>query len=175
MPTANLGSGKPEPPPTSSLDWLHSTQTRMRCKLLKARRVTSSPAAMGLPSPSASPPTSGLSDAAALRPLSLNQILRLHPRERLLVPPLQWTSRHLELLQCSFDPPSPAPFEQADHKFPYSERRGARAARDWAIRSCGSTRQYSVLNLLGYWKGPLVLIESVIPLPDFSICFDPSD
>lgn len=30
-------------------------------------------------------------------------IIRQHPRERLLVQPLEWTHRHLELLQCSFE------------------------------------------------------------------------
>ncbi|EQL03345.1 hypothetical protein OCS_00961 [Ophiocordyceps sinensis CO18] len=49
------------------------------------------------------------------RPLSLRQILRLNSRERLLVPPLRWTDRHLELLRCSFDEPCPAaPCTQAD-------------------------------------------------------------
>ncbi|ODA84399.1 hypothetical protein RJ55_02924 [Drechmeria coniospora] len=47
--------------------------------------------------------------SAAIAPLSIAQILRLHCRERLLVRPSLWTDRHLELLQCSFSGPSPAP------------------------------------------------------------------
>lgn len=40
---------------------------------------------------------------------SISQIVRLHCRERLLVRPIYWTDRHLELLGCSFGEPSPAP------------------------------------------------------------------
>ncbi|KAL7958819.1 hypothetical protein V8C34DRAFT_313821 [Trichoderma compactum] len=46
-----------------------------------------------------------------LETLSIKQLLRLHPRDRLLVRPLEWTGRHLEVLQCSFEdsrPPSPS-------------------------------------------------------------------
>ncbi|KAM0343407.1 hypothetical protein ACHAPU_008588 [Fusarium lateritium] len=35
-------------------------------------------------------------------PKSINDIIRQHPRERLLVQPLEWTQLHLELLKCSF-------------------------------------------------------------------------
>lgn len=41
--------------------------------------------------------------------LSIYQLARLNCRERLLVDPLQWTSRHVELLQCFFEKPSLAP------------------------------------------------------------------
>lgn len=43
--------------------------------------------------------------------LSIKQLLRLYPRDKLLVHPLEWTGRHLEVLQCSFKdsiPPSPS-------------------------------------------------------------------
>lgn len=40
--------------------------------------------------------------------LSINQLARMHCRERLLVSPLYWTNRQLELLQCSFSEPCPA-------------------------------------------------------------------
>jgi len=33
---------------------------------------------------------------------SIHDIIRQHPRERLLVQPLEWTQLHLELLKCSF-------------------------------------------------------------------------
>lgn len=42
-------------------------------------------------------------------PLSIWQIARLHPRERILVAPITWTSRHLELLGCSFQDAVAAP------------------------------------------------------------------
>lgn len=48
--------------------------------------------------------------------LSIYQRIRLHCRERLIVHPLEWTDRHLELLQCSFERPSRAP------TLPYSEK-----------------------------------------------------
>ena len=38
--------------------------------------------------------------------LSINQLARLNCREQLIIDPLQWTSRHVELLQCSFEEPS---------------------------------------------------------------------
>jgi hypothetical protein len=60
------------------------------------------------PQPSESFPSissaSSIPDAA-----SLYGITRRHGRESILVPPLLWTNRHLELLQISFDDPSPAP------------------------------------------------------------------
>ena len=45
------------------------------------------------------------------RPISINQRLRLHNRERLVVRPLYWTRRHLELLGCSFGEPQPGPLD----------------------------------------------------------------
>jgi hypothetical protein len=35
-------------------------------------------------------------------PKSLHDIIRQHPRERLLVQPLEWIQMHIELLKCSF-------------------------------------------------------------------------
>ncbi|TFB05117.1 hypothetical protein CCMA1212_002416, partial [Trichoderma ghanense] len=40
---------------------------------------------------------------------SINQLLRLHCRERLVLHPVEWTHRHLELLECSFEQPIPEP------------------------------------------------------------------
>ncbi|XTI87289.1 hypothetical protein V2W45_403133 [Cenococcum geophilum] len=46
------------------------------------------------------------------QPLSLNDLLRRHCRDRLYVPPLRWTVQHLQLLKCRFVPrprtPQPA-------------------------------------------------------------------
>lgn len=36
-------------------------------------------------------------------PISIDELIRRHPRERLFVQPLEWTARHLELLRCSFE------------------------------------------------------------------------
>ncbi|KAK7429353.1 hypothetical protein QQZ08_004165 [Neonectria magnoliae] len=35
--------------------------------------------------------------------MSVDELIRRHPRERLFVQPLEWTGRHLELLQCAFE------------------------------------------------------------------------
>ncbi|KAL7937881.1 hypothetical protein V8C35DRAFT_290193 [Trichoderma chlorosporum] len=48
-----------------------------------------------------------------LETLSIKQLLQLHCRDKLLVHPLEWTSRHLEVLQCSFEEyPPPAPLQE---------------------------------------------------------------
>ncbi|EQK98512.1 hypothetical protein OCS_05775 [Ophiocordyceps sinensis CO18] len=49
------------------------------------------------------------SNSLSTAPLSIRQLALLHPRERLLVPPTNWTPRHLEVLRCSFSEPAPAP------------------------------------------------------------------
>lgn len=36
------------------------------------------------------------------KPSSINDILRSHSRDRLYIPPLQWTAQHLDLLDCPF-------------------------------------------------------------------------
>ncbi|KKZ61920.1 hypothetical protein EMCG_00482 [[Emmonsia] crescens] len=41
--------------------------------------------------------------------LSISHLARLYCRERLLVEPFLWTSRHVELLQFTFEPPTIAP------------------------------------------------------------------
>ncbi|KAL7950083.1 hypothetical protein V8C42DRAFT_309441 [Trichoderma barbatum] len=48
-----------------------------------------------------------------LETLSIKQLMRLHCGDKLWVHPVQWTSRHLEVLQCSFDEsPPPLPSQQ---------------------------------------------------------------
>ncbi|POR37669.1 Uncharacterized protein TPAR_02135 [Tolypocladium paradoxum] len=50
-----------------------------------------------------------LSQSPSCSALSMYETARRHCRERILVQPLLWTRRHLELLQCSFSDPRPAP------------------------------------------------------------------
>ncbi|KPM37176.1 hypothetical protein AK830_g9375 [Neonectria ditissima] len=38
--------------------------------------------------------------------LTVDELVRRHPRERLFVQPLEWTGRHLQLLACVFEPRS---------------------------------------------------------------------
>ncbi|KAK2794468.1 hypothetical protein FQN50_009900 [Emmonsiellopsis sp. PD_5] len=55
-----------------------------------------------------SPPSSSSSTStstSSLAALSVSRLARLYNRERLLVNPFYWTSRHVELLQCSFEKP----------------------------------------------------------------------
>ena len=58
-------------------------------------------------------------------PKSIHDIIRQHPRERLLVQPLEWTELHLELLKCSFvdETPEDDP-EESENKA--SEASGSR-------------------------------------------------
>ncbi|OJD27903.1 hypothetical protein ACJ73_00696 [Blastomyces percursus] len=56
------------------------------------------------PSPSPSLPPAAL---------SIYELARLNCRERLLVPPIQWAGRHVELLQFSFEEPCPAPDQKS--------------------------------------------------------------
>ncbi|KAH8811298.1 hypothetical protein F5884DRAFT_819611 [Xylogone sp. PMI_703] len=53
-----------------------------------------------------SPAPSRVSEPSSLANLSIYQLARLHCRERLLVDPLEWTDRHISLLQCSFENPT---------------------------------------------------------------------
>ncbi|KAK0701115.1 hypothetical protein B0T21DRAFT_134619 [Apiosordaria backusii] len=59
---------------------------------LKRRRITSNHAIA----------PSSVSLSQSPEPSSINDILRSHSRERLYVPPLQWTAHHLDLLGCRF-------------------------------------------------------------------------
>ncbi|KAL7791939.1 hypothetical protein V8C37DRAFT_140108 [Trichoderma ceciliae] len=69
----------------------------------------SSAAETNTDSKSSSPTESGSRPAA----LSLYGIARRYCREEILVSPLRWTGRHLELLQCSFSGPLPEPVTAA--------------------------------------------------------------
>ncbi|KAL6882524.1 hypothetical protein HDV57DRAFT_517498 [Trichoderma longibrachiatum] len=60
------------------------------------------------PASSSSSPSS-TSESSPQASLSLYGIARRYCREEILVTPLRWTGRHLELLQCSFDEPLPEP------------------------------------------------------------------
>ena len=79
------------------------------------------------PLPPSSPPF--LSPAA----LSVFELARINCRERLLVPPIQWTGRHVELLQCSFEEPGPAP-QSENSDFPIPEYRYKNVKSFWKHR-----------------------------------------
>ncbi|KAK3300397.1 uncharacterized protein B0H64DRAFT_14662 [Chaetomium fimeti] len=94
-----------------------------------------------------------------LQPLSLHQILCLHPRERLLVHPVQWTSRHLELLNCSFELPSPAVLKRARLCPPFNERKAGGRARRFATTFGLGGRRHAIETLLEDESGPLTAIR----------------
>lgn len=58
-------------------------------------------------------------------PKSIHDIIRQHPRERLLVQPLEWTQLHLELLKCSFVDETPED-QPEDSENKASEASGSR-------------------------------------------------
>ncbi|KAK0639581.1 hypothetical protein B0T16DRAFT_245996 [Cercophora newfieldiana] len=58
----------------------------------KRRRITSNHATA----------PSQVSLSRSLEPSSINDILRSHSRDRLYIPPFQWTAQHLDLLGCRF-------------------------------------------------------------------------
>src|SRR6266566_8644736 len=89
---------------------------------------------------------------------SLYHLARLNCRERLLVDPLRWTGRHLELLQCSFKDPSPASPTMAHQ----SGHRGGRASHhiQRLISGRAATRNDAMQNILAS-PGSLLLAKSV--------------
>ncbi|KAL7947729.1 hypothetical protein V8C42DRAFT_363295 [Trichoderma barbatum] len=66
-------------------------------------------------SSSPSPPSTSKSAAPAISALSLYGIARQHCREEIIITPLRWTGRHLELLKCSFEKPLPEPLTPATY------------------------------------------------------------
>lgn len=137
------------------------------------------------PSSSGSPPASNIASVLALTPatpasapasspaspsesdlpqaLSLHRILCLHPRERLLLHPVKWTSRHLELLNCSFELPSPAVLNRARLYPPSNERKAAgRAHRLATAFGLGFRMRDNIVSLLENESGPLISVRFVM-------------
>jgi hypothetical protein len=108
------------------------------------------------PSPPASPAELDLPQA-----LSLHRILCLHPRERLLLHPVKWTNRHLELLNCSFELPTPAVFKGAHLFPPPNEREAAGRARRLATTFGLGFRMRDIVSLLENKSGPLISVSFV--------------
>ncbi|EQL01094.1 hypothetical protein G6O67_004939 [Ophiocordyceps sinensis] len=68
--------------------------------------------------------------------LAISRILRFNHRERLLVKPIHWSSRHLELLGCSFGKPAREPKVAAPVLFGplgSGHLRDAFASMDWRL------------------------------------------
>ncbi|KAM4054674.1 hypothetical protein HRG_005498 [Hirsutella rhossiliensis] len=87
--------------------------------------------------------------------LSLYQRARRYPRSRIIVEPLLWTKLQLDLLQCTFTGPCPAPPVVIELDNPYNERMYkafAAAFRDRRLRD----RPDAVRYLLGAYNSPLM-------------------
>ncbi|KAL7938260.1 hypothetical protein V8C35DRAFT_291416 [Trichoderma chlorosporum] len=65
------------------------------------------------PSPSSWSYSENKSKLAPVAKTSLYGIIRQHCREELIINPVRWTARHLELLQCSFEQLLPEPLTPA--------------------------------------------------------------
>ncbi|KAL7817010.1 hypothetical protein V8C44DRAFT_270235 [Trichoderma aethiopicum] len=78
--------------------------------------------------------------APTASPLSINQLLRLHCRERLAVHPVEWTHRHLELLECSFGQPTPEPSSGCPDALLSPDKQLAEEANARFVRQLASRR-----------------------------------
>lgn len=104
--------------------------------------------------PSSSPSSLDSSDLAP--GLSIYQITRLHCRERLIVHPLEWTDRHLELLQCVFGQPFRAPVLtcQDDLRKILEENPGAGFVRRLGENYSG--REAQLLSIIVFGESPFI-------------------
>ncbi|OTA08493.1 hypothetical protein A9Z42_0001940 [Trichoderma parareesei] len=143
----------PPPPPSSSSSSLSSLP-------FTPSFMTSTPAFQTPSSPST--PESSSSQAA----LSLYGIARRHCREEILVTPLRWTGRHLELLQCSFGKPLAEPTTAATHSMTeedYSEERSGTLHLEDFFRYYykAQFREQGIRLLLTRDGSPLVAYDAV--------------
>lgn len=93
---------------------------------------------------------------SGLEALSIRERARRHPRSRIVVEPLLWTKQHLELLQCAFSGPYPAP-PQAIMKldYPGDARRQRGFERDFRPQYGYGYREGAVRCLLAGSEVPL--------------------
>lgn len=92
-----------------------------------------------------------------LETLSIKQLVRLHPRDKLLVRPLEWTGRHLEVLQCSFEdspPPSPSQ-EHLDEIDRIPAKESMYAMKKMATGGVWQRREASIRYIVGSDDCPL--------------------
>ncbi|KAL6698077.1 hypothetical protein J3F84DRAFT_366430 [Trichoderma pleuroticola] len=93
-----------------------------------------------------------------LETLSIKQLFRLHPRDKLLVRPLEWTGRHLEVLQCSFEdsiPPSPSQEHLDEVDGIPVNKVCVTAARELPTDQAGWEREGSIKYIIGSDECPL--------------------
>ncbi|KAK0764286.1 hypothetical protein N5P37_003685 [Trichoderma harzianum] len=92
-----------------------------------------------------------------LETLSIKQLIRSHPRDKLLVRPLEWTGRHLEVLQCSFEdspPPSPSQ-EHLDEVDRIPAKESMYTMKNMAAGDVWQSREASIRYIVGSDDCPL--------------------
>ncbi|KKZ64275.1 hypothetical protein EMCG_09737 [[Emmonsia] crescens] len=101
--------------------------------------------------------TQGYSQAAPPATLSIYQLARLNCREQLIIEPLWWTSRHVELLQCSFKEPSVAPMQSNFN----AERSGGAYVRTLFDHHKYGWREFRIRQILSGPKCPFTALENL--------------
>ncbi|KAK2810949.1 hypothetical protein FQN50_002540 [Emmonsiellopsis sp. PD_5] len=119
-------------------------------------------------SSSSPPPTSSFSTSPAssiptssVATLSIYQLARLYHHEQLLVDPFHWTSRHVELLQCSFEEPvcassslPPSDPETSDHVEGNTGEGYVKALFTTHHRSWGDSMSHRMIRIFLYHESP---------------------
>jgi Tat protein secretion system quality control protein TatD with DNase activity len=90
---------------------------------------------------------------------SIHDIIRQHPRERLLVQPLEWTRLHLELLKCSFQEEAtdnlPEESESSASEVSGSKKSVDRDARSAERLATSEMKNAAIKKLVAEDGGPL--------------------
>ncbi|KAF4973831.1 hypothetical protein FZEAL_9210 [Fusarium zealandicum] len=97
-------------------------------------------------------------------PASIHDVIRQHPRERLLVQPLEWTSQHLRLLRCSFEELDVSSNEDTQTNAADKEESGQKKPVDRWARTAERLATYemktaAVKKLLAEADGPLKFLR----------------
>ncbi|KAK2743592.1 hypothetical protein FQN55_007190 [Onygenales sp. PD_40] len=98
--------------------------------------------------------------------LSIYQLARLYCRERLLVDPFLWTSRHVELLQFTFGQPTNAPSLKQDERqptcLPEKHSRPDLVRKLLQGAKCGwMRREFDMLKLMTAPGSPFVSVDDL--------------
>lgn len=115
--------------------------------------------------PSTTPSQHGAAQDAPTLAMSIRQLARVNCRERLLVAPLFWMNRQLELLQCSFSDPMPTPPFTIESNLNNSDRSDTRIIKKmvyyWNSRNC----EDAIEDLVLFLDCPLKPGYVVLPVP----------
>ncbi|KAH8816074.1 hypothetical protein F5884DRAFT_852534 [Xylogone sp. PMI_703] len=93
--------------------------------------------------------------------LSIYQLARLNCRERVLVNPIQWTSLHLSLLQCSFENPQVFTAQSDSAHLDISKITGAGFVQKLFDRKKWSWRQFCTVQVLVSAGCPFTILKDL--------------